>query len=317
MNAAVAFFVFNRPTTTRRVFEAIAAARPRILMIVADGPRKDRSSDEQSCVEARAIAEHVDWPCDVRLLYADHNLGCRRRMSSGLDWVFRQVDEAIILEDDCLPSAEFFSYCDTLLNHYRYDQRVMHIAGSSSQLGNARTESSYYFSKYTHIWGWATWRRAWQFYDVNMASWPNLRAAPAIKDWFDSDLEEIYWTRLFDELYSGADTWDGQWTYACLRQNGLAAVPACNLVSNIGFGPDATHTHGSSPFADLPLGRLGAINHPDSMIRHKVADQFSFEEHFGGRQLREAREFHRRARMAFGRLRRSMLRRIWKREARK
>lgn len=307
MNTPVAFFVFNRPATTQRVFEAISAAKPRTLLVVADGPRNDRHSDREACAVTRAIIERIDWQCDVLRQYSDDNQGCRKRVSSGLDWVFSQVPEAIVLEDDCLPSPEFFGFCTEVLDRYRDDERVMHIGGTSFQQGNARTVHGYYFSKYTHIWGWATWRRAWQLYDVNIPSWPQERGTPAIKDWFDSDLEELFWTRVFDELHAGSNTWDGQWTYACLRNRGLAVVPSRNLISNIGFGLDATHTHGGSPFAELPLERFGPIVHPDCIIRHKEADVFTFEEHYGGRQLRECQTLYKRVRMAAGRLRRAML----------
>lgn len=310
MDTPVAFFVFNRPATTQRVFDAIATARPRTLLVVADGPRSDRASDAEGCAVTRAITDQIDWPCDVRRLYAQSNLGCRARVSSGLDWVFSQVEEAIILEDDCVPSPEFFQFCSLLLDRHRGDERVMHIGGTSFQRDNMRTPHSYYFSKYTHIWGWATWRRAWAAYDVSLQLWPTLRTSPLIADWFDSPLEQTFWTRVFDELHAGANTWDGQWTFACWANRGLGIVPAKNLVSNIGFGADATHTTQESCDAELPTGSLGSISHPEHMIRNREADAFTFEEHYGGRQLRQARRLHRRLRMAFGAYRRRVWRQI-------
>lgn len=309
MDTPVAFFIFNRPATTQRVFDAIAAARPRTLLVVADGPRSDRQSDASDCSATRAITERIEWPCDVRRLYAENNLGCRSRVSSGLDWVFSQAAEAIVLEDDCLPSPDFFPFCELLLDRYRDDERVMHISGTSFQRDNNRTPHSYYFSKYTHIWGWASWRRAWAAYDVSLRSWPSLRGSTLIKDWFDSAIEQEFWTRVFDDLHAGGNTWDGQWTYACWANRGLGIVPARNLVSNIGFGTAATHTTGESIDADMPTGTLGAFSHPEQMIRHRDADVFTFEEHYGGRRLRDSRRWDRRLRMAFGAYRR----RLWQR----
>lgn len=310
LDTPVAFFIFNRPATTERVFDTIAAARPKTLLIVADGPRRDRPADAGDCAATRAITERIDWPCNVRRLYAESNLGCRFRVSSGLDWVFSQAEEAIILEDDCLPSRDFFTFCQVLLERYRDDERVMHIGGTSFQRNNDRTTHSYYFSKYTHIWGWASWRRAWKRYDVSLRSWPSLRDSSLIEDWFDSRIERDFWTRVFDELYAGGNTWDGQWTYACWANRGLGIVPARNLVSNIGFGTAATHTTGDSLDADMPTGQVGAMSHPEHVIRHYPADVFTFEEHYGGRRLRQSRRWDHRLRMAIGAYRRRLWRHI-------
>lgn len=310
LDTPVALFIFNRPETTQRVFQTIAAAKPRTLLVVADGPRTERDSDAEACAAARAITDRVDWRCDVLRHYSDRNLGCRTRVSSGIDWVFSQVPEAILLEDDCLPSPDFFTFCSALLERYRNDDRVMHIGGTSFQRGNARTLDSYYFSKYTHIWGWATWRRAWTKYDVNLCDWPRLRNTPLIQDWFDSALEQVFWIRVFDELHAGGNTWDGQWTYACWANHGLGIVPAHNLVSNIGFGAQATHTVAHSCDADMPVGSLELLSHPRHMIRHKEADVFAFEEHYGGRGLRDSSRLDRRLRMAIGAYRRRLSRHV-------
>src|SRR5579871_4386735 len=165
LTTPVALIVFNRPDTTRQVFQEIRRVRPPVLLVVADGPRRDHPEDEQLCRETRAVAEEVDWPCQVLTEYSDVNLGCRHRPASGLDWVFSQVEEAIILEDDCVPHPSFFRFCSELLSRYRDDARIGTIAGTNVQGGRKRGGASYYFSKYPTIWGWASWRRAWALYD--------------------------------------------------------------------------------------------------------------------------------------------------------
>ena len=162
LSTPVAFIIFNRPDTTEIVFETIRQAKPSKLLVVADGPRTDRSGEVEKCTATRAVIERVDWECEVITNYSDVNLGCKRRVSGGIDWIFSQVEEAIILEDDCLPAPSFFQFCQTMLERYRYDDRISMIGGSNYQQENSRTSDSYFFTKYAHIWGWATWRRAWK-----------------------------------------------------------------------------------------------------------------------------------------------------------
>jgi hypothetical protein len=240
----VAFLIFNRPDTTVRVFEEIRRVRPSKLLVVADGPRADRPGESDKCQAVRAVIDTVDWPCEVLKNYSEVNLGCKMRVSSGLDWVFEQVEEAIILEDDCLPDQSFFPFCDELLERYRDDERVIMISGDNFQDGNWTTEESYYFSRYTHIWGWASWRRAWRNYDVEMKEWPIQKKNGLLKKVFpDSIISRYRWKRIFDSVYDGSiDTWDYQWLLACWKQGGLSCLPKSNLISNIGFGPEATHT---------------------------------------------------------------------------
>src|SRR3954453_1153033 len=165
LETAVALLLFRRPEETARVFERIREARPRKLFLVADGPRPGNEEDAQGCEQARAVVERVDWPCDVVRDFADENLGLKKRIPRGLHRVFGEAPEAIILEDDCLPHPSFFRYCAELLERYRDDERVMMISGDNFQGGRRRTPDSYYFSRYVHSWGWATWRRAWQHFD--------------------------------------------------------------------------------------------------------------------------------------------------------
>ncbi|TRU79065.1 MAG: glycosyltransferase family 2 protein [Microcystis viridis Mv_BB_P_19951000_S68] len=293
LTTPVALLIFNRPDTTARVFEAIRQAKPPKLLVVADGPRPDRADDIEKCKAARAVIEGVDWDCEVLTNYSDLNLGCKKRVSSGLDWVFEIVEEAIILEDDCLPHPSFFRFCQGLLDYYRNDKRIMAISGDNFQLGRKRTEYSYYFSRYNHIWGWATWRRAWQYYDVKMKLWQEVRDG----NWLESILGETqamkYWRKIFQTAYDNkVDTWDYPWTFACWIQNGLTILPNQNLVSNIGFGEGATHTGNSVHLlANIPVkAMIFPLKHPPFIMRDTIFDSFSQKNIFQRNRIVTVRE---------------------------
>lgn len=268
----VAFIIFNRPEPTRQVFEAIRRARPSRLLVVADGPRSGRPGEPERCAAARAVIREVDWPCEVQTNFAETNLGCRARVSSGISWVFEMVEEAIILEDDCLPHPDFFPFCAELLERYRDDERVMHIGGANFQGGRRHGEASYYFSRYAHVWGWASWRRAWRHYDVKMARWPG--EASQVLARFEHPSEYRFWRHIWDQSAAGKfDTWDYQWVYACAARDGLAVIPNQNMVTNIGFGPDATHTVSSSAMSAIPAHSCGwPLRHPAEVSRCLAAD---------------------------------------------
>ena len=254
----VAFFIFNRPEATAQVFKEIRRAQPSVLLVIADGPRAGFAEEVDQCRFVRSIVETIDWPCTVLRNYAELNLGCRKRISSGIDWVFSEVPEAIILEDDCLPDLSFFRFCDEMLEHFRHDERVMSVGGTN-MLGEWKSSSqSYHFTLYNCVWGWATWRRAWQHYDNSLKEWqcPEVRAR--IKLTIADTQQFRSRARLFDDTVSGKiDTWDFQWHFAHLARGGLAVVPAVNLVSNIGFGPGASHTTDPrSPVSALQIRQL-------------------------------------------------------------
>ena len=295
MNTPVALIMFNRPDLTQQVLAAIAKARPSLLLVIADGPRASRPQEAELCRQTRALLQRVDWPCEVRTNFSLGNLGCRRRVSSGLDWVFEQVEQAIILEDDCLPHPSFFNYCQDLLERYRNEPRIMHIGGSSFQANNWHCAHSYYFSKYMHIWGWATWRRAWELYDVNTALWPVVKKSGRLKDLCTDPFERAMWTRYFDNIHAGrTDTWDTQWIFACWQAGGIGITPAVNLVSNIGFRADATHTTWQTKMADRPTADIGELRHPTAIEVATVEDHWDFLEVYNGRSFTRRNRLHRR-----------------------
>jgi hypothetical protein len=270
MKTPVAFLIFKRPDTTEKVFEVIRQAKPPKLLVVADSPRTDRPGEAEKCAAARAIIERVDWECEVLKNYSDINLGCKHRVSSGLDWVFEQVDEAIILEDDCLPHPTFFRFCEELLDYYRDDKRIMGIYGYNFCRGvHRRNEHSYYFSRLTPIWGWATWRRAWKYYDVTMKLWPMVKEDNWLRDVLRNERVTKIWTNTFQEVYEGKiDTWDYQWLFACWMQSGLSVISSANLISNCGFNAEATHTTDPDSIqANAPLEAMNfPLQHPSFII---------------------------------------------------
>lgn len=282
MKTPVALIIFNRPDCTARVLEAIASAKPEKLLIIADGPRPGRQEDEERCAATRAVIKQVDWDCDVLTNFSAHNLGCGLRPASGLDWVFEQVEEAIIFEDDCLPHPSFFPFCEELLERYRNDERVMMIGGVNF-LGEWKTPyQSYYFSYFGGSWGWATWRRAWNLNDYHMRMWPTVLETKFFEQIFPNPDHCQYWKNVFQAVYDNQveGVWDYQWLLACWINSGFRIFPEVNLISNIGFRPDATHTFGNSPMANMPTGRLEfPLKHPPFISRSISADAL-IQEHF-------------------------------------
>ena len=280
MKTPVALIIFNRIDTTQRVFEAIRQAQPPKLFVIADGPRQGKVGESEKCAATRAIVDRVDWECEVKTNYSDTNLGCKLRPATGIDWVFEQVEEAIILEDDCLPDPTFFAFCDEMLERYRDDRRIVAICGNNFQFGRQRTSDSYYFSRYPHCWGWATWRRAWQHFDIDMKIWPTVRDGNWLQDILTEDAEIKMWEKTFQSVYDRTfDTaWDYQWTFACWIQSGLAILPNVNLISNIGFGANATHTTGGGKLANMSVEAISQpLRHPLFVLRDTEADRFTHQ----------------------------------------
>lgn len=235
----VLLLVFNRPATTQLVFNKLKEVRPTKLFIATDAARPDKREEEISCAEVRKIVSKIDWPCEANYLFRTEHLGCKLAVSGAISWFFEQVEAGIILEDDCLPIASFFYFCQDLLLKYKNQSNIFHISGSNFQYGLLRGSGSYYFSKYAHIWGWATWRRAWQQYDLNLNHWDSFKDSISFNNLFDDTSEKKYWTKKFNQYASNTsinNTWDFQWIYTIWKSNGLAVTPQKNLVKNIGFG---------------------------------------------------------------------------------
>ncbi len=290
LSTPVALIVFNRPAATRRVFAAVAAARPTRLLIIADAPRADRQGEQQRCEEVLKIVSNVDWPCTVETNFASENLGCRRRVKSGLDWVFSLVEEAIILEDDCLPDPSFFPYCSQLLERYRDCGQVGMISGFNPMQRSFPFPYSYYYTKLVLIWGWATWRRTWQKYDENLTSWPKVKEDGLLRFMWRRRKPLESWTNIFDSMHSGTgpNAWSYNLVYTSWMRNWLNIVPSRNLIQNIGFDQDATHTKKADGGFKIPAGTLSfPIAHPPAMMDWPdYAERFQNRFHTPGLMLR-------------------------------
>ena len=288
LRTPVLFIVFNRPDPTNRVFEAIRKAKPARLYVAADGPRQDRMDDIERVAKVRKIATAVDWPCEVKTLFREKNLGCKLGCSTAISWLFEHEEQGIILEDDCLPHHDFFYFCETLLNYYRNDSRILTICGTNIQTNYKRGSESYYFSKYIFVWGWASWRRAWKYYDGKISFWPQWKDSEDWNEKFTDTVEKKYWKKVFDTVYSNPpDTWDYPFIASAWRKGGLSVVSSVNLISNIGFGEDATRTTDPSyKDANLPVESIGELTHPKKVEHNKDKDRYVFDENFDGRHLR-------------------------------
>jgi hypothetical protein len=276
LSTPVVLIIFNRPEKTERVFAEIEKVRPTKLLVVGDGARVDRASEIEKVAATRRIIERVNWPCEVLTNYSELNLGCKLRVSSGLNWVFEQVEQAIILEDDCVPHTTFFKFCEELLERYRNNQSVGMIAGCNLQLRRSDYEYSYHFSNTTPIWGWSTWRDRWQSdYDLSVSKWPEIRDSGKLSEWFEIKEEHDSYKLIFERVFQGLiDTWDYQWQFACRLNGRVAIVPNVNLISNIGFGLGATHTKEESYLANMVVEEMKfPLNHPRKVIEDNFMDK--------------------------------------------
>lgn len=288
----ILLIAWKRPYCIQRVINVLRRLRPLKVYVSCDGPNKDNPEEVKSVNETRKLIEkEIDWPCQLKLNYYNTNLGCKEGVSKGIDWFFHNEEAGIILEDDCVPHIDFFEYCRTLLDRYRYDTRIWCISGVNFQSGQWRGDGSYYFSRYNHCWGWASWRRCWIKYDRELVLWPTIIDSNLLSTIFENPLERRYWCNIWNKLYKHGvpNTWDYQWTLTCLINGGLTAIPNKNLIANIGFGDiNATHTTAKAERAQIThLGEgLSEIKEPSILVRDQMADQYTFDFHYGGRNMR-------------------------------
>lgn len=284
-NTPIAIFTFNRPQLTEQLLGILARVKPRRILVVSDGPRPHVASDVEKCEAVRRLFENLDWECRVDRDFAETNMGSFPRNSTGLNWVFEQVEEAIILEDDCLPDLSFFPFCEELLDKYRDDCRVGLISGNNFLKQSVDQETpSYFFSSYATTWGWASWRRTWHQVDLSMPYWPEFRDSGELRQSVFSSSEAKYWQSIYDAILEQRmkNAWDYQLILACLKFNLLTIVPSVNLVSNVGYGPDGTHCMDeSSTMHDAPRGELVfPLVHPADVRRCGSVDYAIFRVRF-------------------------------------
>ena len=262
----ILFLIFNRPDTTEQVFEIIKKIKPRKLFIAGDGGRNEK--DIELCEQTRnLVLNNIDWDCEVKTLFRQENLGCKMAVSSAINWFFEHVEEGIILEDDTIPSLSFFEFCEKLLDKYRDDERIMHISGETGINDQIKGEG-YYFCHIPLIWGWATWKRAWKYFDVTMSEYQNLKSQDFLKKLFPNKFQRQDWIKSFDMTYDGSlNSWGFIWTYTVYKKHGLSIIPNTNMVTNIGYDERGTHTFDpNSPCANKKRYELNMdFEHPQKI----------------------------------------------------
>jgi hypothetical protein len=277
----VLLIIFNRPSKVRQLITALGEVRPKKIYIVADGPRSHVESDKRTTNAARKAALDIPWECEVHTEFLDENLRSRYNAVEysavhGLDWFFEENELGIILEDDCIPNISFFTFCAELLEKYKDSERVMHISGNNFQDGRIRGDGSYYYSLYSHTWGWATWRRAWNQFHPAIADMPNFSAEKRITAFPISKPAQKFWSK----SYTSQRHWDSLWQYTVWHQNGICILPNKNLVTNIGFDHEATNTKEDSFLSNLPTDIITTLTHPSSSNIDAEADEYTFRRIF-------------------------------------
>jgi len=315
MDTPLLLIAWRRPHTLRQVIDAIRPVAPTRLYVACDGPSPERLGEAEKVAATRAVIEHeIDWPCQIERLYSDVNQGCRLGVSRSITWFFNQVEEGIILEDDCLPNPDFFLFCAELLDRYRYDTRIWSISGSNWQKGNWRGDSSYYFSRFNHSWGWATWKRCWSQYQGIEKRWPQIRDSGLLQNLAEDDYEWTLFASTWDSIYNSNNPhiWDYWWSLVIMSNSGLTAMPNRNLIRNIGFDEDATHTSNiltsvdpcslfvidcTSTSHELPK----PIVHPSAVVRCREAELYEID-------FRMGRSYYRRSTSLKSRFKRAIKR---------
>jgi hypothetical protein len=273
----ILFILFNRLDTTTRVFEEIKKAKPSKLYLFADGPRKGKQGEAELCEKVRAIKEKVDWPCNLKVNFKDENLGAKYAIGYAVNWMFESEEYGIVLEHDCLPHPDFFKFCEDVLERYKDNEKIMHVTGNNYLYGRIQIKDSYYFSRLSNpTWGWATWKRAWKFYDADIKNYPEFLKSNGFKQVIKSNRLRRFYKNIYSDLYKGLiNTWDYQWSLIIWSRKGICITPCVNLVSNIGFGEGAMHTFDPNHhFANIPSKDLGTIIHPSQIKVNEVADNF-------------------------------------------
>ncbi len=278
-NVPILFIIFNSHNTAQRVFNIIRKVQSKQFFVAADGPREGNDEDIKKCQSTREIINQVDWKCNLKTLFRK-NLGSGLGVSNAISWFFENVEEGIILEHDCLPNQSFFRYCEELLKYYRNEDRIMHIGGQSLQFGKKLNKASYYFSAFTHIWGWATWKRAWNYYDFNMSSFPQFKNENKIKKIFNKEYIQNFWLNNLQEIYHRKikTIWEYQWTYVLWNNGGISILPQKNLVKYIGFTETTIHTQkDEAGFSKIKVEAINKIIHPPIIEINKEADEYTYE----------------------------------------
>lgn len=303
-NTSVLLLIYQRSDLMEQLIEPLRRVRVARLYIAADGPCSGDLRGSVQCRKAREVVNMIDWPCEVKTLFRRENLGVFEAVSQAIDWFFSFEEEGVILEEDCIPHEDFFRYCAELLTRYRDFPQIMQISGTNFQPSPRSGGASYFFSRYNHVWGWATWKRAWKLYRKNMEGLEEFLSAAETAGFWESGREQLYWEKIFFKTARNqVQSWAYRWTYSIWAAGGLCAYPDVNMVSNRGFRQDATHTkHRDRLKADRPLSGIGNIVHPCAVLHNRLADHWSFERMYWGTPLARLGERFRKVRALVGNL---------------
>ena len=285
LNTPILLTLWRRPDETRRVIKSLRKVKPKKLFIACDGARKGFKQESAKVKKTIEVCkEEINWDCQVNWKISEKNLGCKNGMTNAINWFFDHVNEGIINEDDILAHPDFFWFCENLLERYRFDKRGWCISGTNNQNEIIRGKNSYYFGKIPLIWGWATWKDRWKENDVNMSKWPEVKNNHILDEIFNDPIQKEYWGGIFDNFYKKGipDTWDYQWVFTCLINNGLIIIPNNNLINNIGFNIDATHTTWKKTSISQVRSIGEEIIHPEYMLCDSEAERYQFDYYFGG-----------------------------------
>ena len=243
MKIPVYIIIFDRPENTKRLLESLNIYKPETLFIISDGPRKNFENDHERVIQSRKLFEKIDWKCEVFFNNSESNLGCRKRIISGLNWVFGQVEKTIILEDDCIPSEEFFLFMELMLNKYQTNKEISSVCGTNFLPDWNKTKDSYLYSKYCHVWGWGTWKDRWEKIDFNLDKLQEIKKTKFLKSYLGSFRAYLYWHWILNNVKKKKiDSWAYIWNFTNFINNSLSIIPAINLLSNIGIGKDSSNT---------------------------------------------------------------------------
>ena len=279
-NTPILFLVFNRPEKTQIIFDIIKKLKPKKLYISADGPRKNRIKDNLLCDQVRSIVKKINWDCEQKIKFNNTNLGCKINVIESIDWFFSNVEEGIILEDDCVPSESFFYFCEELLSKYKNNEKIMQINGFNSGLNSyLDTDDSYYFSKLNTTWGWATWRRAWQKFDYNLESYIEFKQKGKIKEFYKDKGIPKWMEKYLDKTFNKEDNiWSINWAFSILKNSGLCITPNINLIENIGFDKQSTSgkTEIFNEWQETKSFEIQSITHPREIEHNLKLDRLVF-----------------------------------------
>ena len=295
----VLLIAWKRPTKVLKVIDSLKQVKPNYIYVACDGPNRGIKDEVQKVTETRKIIEmEINWNYKkFKKFYRETNHGAMYGVSDAITWFFQNEAEGIILEDDCLANKDFYHFSAEMLKKYRTEERIWSITGNNFQKGNFVGNDSYYFSCFTHIWGWATWKRCWEKYEVDIKSWPDFKKRNKLNHFFCKKHEKKYWSKIFDQMYKNKkpDTWDYQWFFSSLNNKGLNIIPNTNLVENIGFGSDSTNTKSKkSPLTykkESSKINIFPLKHPKKIIRSVKADDFTSRKYYSGYPIHHPKYF--------------------------